>query len=95
MIQRLLGKFVVAGDGKDDRAGVFWMGVLRRVPLHPVHEGGGLILEAQAQKGVNRESSVAHPGVPVIPVASASDDLRQAGGGGCDDRSGRLKGKKL
>jgi hypothetical protein len=95
VIQRLLGKLIVACDGEDDRAGRLWMGVLRRVLFDPVHEGGGLILEAQAQKGVDREGGVAHPGVPVVPVASASDDFRQAGGGGCDDRTGRLKGEKL
>jgi len=95
VIQCLLGKLVVALDREDNWAGRFRMGMLGRATFQPAHEGSGLGLESEAQKSINRKGSIANPGVPVVPVASASDDFRQTRSGGCNDRSGRFKGKKL
>ena len=55
----------------------------------PVHEGLGLLGEAEPQQGVEGEGGVADPGVAVVPVAPAADALGQAGGRGGDDRAGR------
>ena len=95
MIQRLLRKIVVTLNRKDDRAGPGRMGVLGRVIFDPAHKGSSLVSEADAQKCINREGGVAHPGVAVVPVASAPDDFRQTRGWRCNDRAGGLKSKKL
>src|SRR6202140_4380147 len=53
----------------------------------PAHKGSSLVSEADAQKCINREGGVAHPGVAVVPVASAPDDFRQTRGWRCNDRA--------
>ena len=95
MLQRLLRKLGVALDREDDRAGSFRIDVFGRVIFDPAHEGSSLLSETDAQKCINREGGVAHPGVAVVPVASAPDDFRQTRGWRCNDRAGGLKSKKL
>jgi hypothetical protein len=95
VLQRLLGKLGVARDREDDCAGRFRIDVLGGVIFDPAHEGGSLVSKADAQKCIDREGGIAHPGVAVIPVARPSDDFRQTRGWRGNDRAGRFKGKKL
>ena len=48
----------------------------------------GLPLEAERVQAPQRERRVAHPGVPIVPVALAARRLGQRGGGGRGDRAG-------
>src|ERR1700682_1335620 len=95
MIQSMLRKLIVAFNRENGRSELFRTDVLGRVVFHPAHESRRLIPEADAQKRINCERRIADPCVPVIPVASASDDFRQAGGGCGDNGSGGFKSKKL
>ena len=63
--------------------------------LQPVPEAGRLLGEADAQQAVQRERSVADPGVTVVPVAFPADRLGQAASRGRDDGPRRLEGEKL
>ena len=95
LIQRLLGKPVVAINGEHDFAAFPGTRVPGGVLFHPAHEGSSLLFEPDAKKCIDGECGIAHPGVAVIPVASASDDFRQARGGSGNNRSVGLKGEKL
>src|ERR1700722_303472 len=95
VIQRLLWKLRAALDREDDGAGGFRIDVFGRIISYPAHEGSGLISEADAQKGIDREGCIADPGVAVIPIASASDNLGQTCGGRGYDGAGGLKSEKL
>jgi hypothetical protein len=58
-----------------------------------LHEGvivGRLELESEHLKRSEREGRVADPAVSIIPVAFSLGRLRQAGGRGCEHRSGGL-----
>ncbi len=49
--------------------------------FQPVHERGGLVGEPERHERVDGERGVADPRVPVVPVADATELLRQGGGG--------------
>ena len=81
---------MLASDAEHDlqvRAGVD----LRSHRLgHPGEELGRLVRTRCHPQGVQREAGVADPGVPVVPVPLATHGFGQRGGGGGDDRTGRL-----
>src|SRR5690349_15648503 len=95
MFQNLLANFTVAVDREEHRERRFGTNVFRRVTLNPVHESGRLFSETDAQKAIDCEGSVADPGVPVIPITRATDDLRNAGSRSRHNGSSRFKGKKF
>ncbi len=68
--------------------------LLDAVP-QPAGERRRLLGEAHPEQCVDRERPVADPGVPVVPVALATDLLGQAGGGSGDQRPGRGVGHQL
>ena len=61
----------------------------------PLHEVGGLLLEAQLEERVQREAGVAQPGEPVVPVPLAADPLGEARGRCCHDGPGGSIEEKL
>ena len=62
---------------------------------HELHELVGLPVEVQPVQGLDRERGVAHPAVPVVPVALATGRLGQAGRQRGDGRTGRHVGEPL
>ena len=60
-----------------------------------VHEGAGLLGEAEPHQRVHREGGVTDPGEAVVPVAGAADRLRQRGGRGGHQRPGGLVDQQL
>ena len=54
-----------------------------------LHELLGLPVEVEPVQRLQREGGVAHPGVPVVPVALAAGRLGQRRGRGGDGRAGR------
>src|SRR5260370_1097076 len=95
VFQDLLGNPGVATNAGENRKWSVRAVLLGCVFLKPIDEPCCFGSEANAEKGVNRESRVARPSVAVIPVPSASNYFRQTGGGSGDDRSRRMKSKKL
>ena len=71
------------------------VGCVAKAPLQPLHERAGLLGEPEPEQRVEREGSVTHPRVAVVPVTFAAELLRQAGGGSGDDRAGRRIGEQL
>ena len=68
--------------------------LLQRVP-EPDGEAHGLLGVPEPEERVDGERRVADPGVPVVPVALASDLLREPGGGRGDQGAGRRVGHEL
>ena len=96
VVQRLLHQVRGAVDPVHDveRTALAAHLLLDPVP-QPAGERRRLLGEAHPEQGVDRERGVAHPGVPVVPVALAAHLLGQAGGGGGDQRAGRGVGHQL
>src|SRR5712691_5786110 len=76
VVQRQLGNMSLTLDREHHRTRRVPAGVLGRVILEPTQKGRRFVLETDAQKCIDRKGGIAHPGVAIIPVANASDDLR-------------------
>src|SRR5262249_13739328 len=68
---------------------------LDRPLLQPSHELLGLVHEAEPHQPIQRERRIPDPGVAVIPVAHATDLLRETAGGCRDHGPGRREGQEL
>src|SRR6266516_2550571 len=78
----LLGQVLAPVDAVHDlQRARLALGGVAEAPLQPIHERAGLLGEPEPEQRVEREGSVAHPRVAVVPVACAAEPLRQAGGG--------------
>ena len=55
----------------------------------PIEEGPGLFGKTDAKEGTDADAGIARPGVAVVPVAPASEQLRQRRGRRRDRRAGR------
>ena len=62
---------------------------------HPAEEGHRLRVVAEAEQRPQRERRVPQPAVAIVPVAHATDPLRERRGGRGDDRTGRRVGHQL
>ena len=89
--QRLLVEFPLAADAVHD---LQLVSVAAGV-ADEVEEVVGLPVEAERVQPPQGERGVAHPGVPVVPVAFAVRRLRQRGGRRGEQRSGRRVGEPL
>ena len=95
MIERFLGGYRLAIDCENGGELNAAVGMLADVVLQPVHEAGGFIGEAEADKRVDGEGGVANPGEAIVPVARAADDFGEAGCRRGDDRTGGFEGEEL
>src|SRR5437762_9225273 len=92
--QGLLGEPVATVDPVHDLEGAVGLELLA-ARLHPAHEGGRLLGEAEAHEAVEREGGVADPGVAIVPVPLAAELLGKPEGGGRDDGAVRPRGEEL
>src|SRR5215472_9253656 len=85
----------LAVDGEHNRNRHIRAQMLGCVGFNPAHERRSFFSEADPEECVDSKSCVAYPGVAVIPIPSAPNDFRQAGGRSGNDRSGGLESEKL
>ncbi len=96
MVQFRLGQVGAAVDAVHDLQGARGLAVTRAdVPGDERHEPLGLLGEPQAQQRVHAERSVAHPHVPVVPVAFPAEPLGQTGRRRGHDRARRRVREQL
>ncbi len=92
--QRPLREVVLAADSEHDLE-VGLAHPRRGGRGHPGEEAVCLVGAGRHPERLQRQAGVAHPGVPVVPVALTAHGLGKGGGGGGDDGAGRLEGKRL
>src|SRR6516164_9169732 len=89
VVQTFFSNIAVSMNGEEHRNRLIRAKVLGCTALNPIHESCRLFSKANAEESVDCKSRVPYPGVAVIPIPCAPDDLRQARRGGRDNRPGR------
>ncbi len=95
MIERLFAQILPAIDSVNGLQRLIRLRSLLAERLNPGHEALGFIGQPDAEQGVDGEGGIANPATAVIPVALATDTLRQTGGGRRHNRAGRFIDQKL